>query len=74
VAYGLMNEQSNLEGPTLEVINQANLQIGSTVVYPFLMEGAGTLGNPYGSNYHPNVQTSMNVAEDLAALISSLTT
>ncbi len=73
VAYGLMNEQANLEQPTLAVINQANLEIGSTVVYPFLMEGAGTLGNPYGSNYHPNVQTSMNVAEDLAALISSLT-
>ncbi|MFA7076434.1 MAG: hypothetical protein WC152_07200 [Candidatus Izemoplasmatales bacterium] len=73
VAYGLMNEQKNLETPTLEIVSDANTTIGKEVVYSFVMEGAGTLGNPYGSNSHPNVQTSMNVAEDLAAFISTLT-
>lgn len=73
VAYGLMGETGVLGGFTLQVVQNANDLIGSTVVHPFIMEAAGTNGNPYGSNSHPNVQTSMNVAEDLAHLISSLT-
>lgn len=73
VAYGLMGEQNVLGGFTLQVIANANEAIGSSVVYPFIMEAAGSGGNPYGSNYHPNVQTSINVAEDLSALITSLT-
>ncbi len=73
VAYGLMNEQTLLEDITLEIINGANATIGETKVYAFEMEGAGTLGNPYGCSYHPNVQTSMNVAESLADFISSIT-
>jgi len=73
VAYGLMNEQNKLGDFTLQIISNANETIGSEVVHAFLMEGAGTLGNPYGCNYHPNVQTSMNVAEDLAEFISTLT-
>ena len=44
-----------------------------SVVYPFLMEAAGSNNNPYGSNYHPNVGTSINVAEDLADFISTIT-
>jgi len=73
VAYGLMGEQVTLGGFTIQVVNNANELIGETKVYSFLMEAAGTNGNPYGSNYHPNVQTSMNVAEDLAYYISTLT-
>ncbi len=73
VAYGLMNEQLLLEDFTLQIIDDANEEIGSTVIYPFEMEGAGTNGNPYGCSYHPNVKTSMNVAEALAELISSIT-
>lgn len=73
VAYGLMNEASTLGAITLEVINQANTTIGSTVVYEFLMEAAGSNSNPYGCSYHPNIQTSMNVAEALAEFISQIT-
>lgn len=73
VAYGLMNEQNTVGPFTIEAIDNANDFIGKTMVYPFLMEGAGTAPNPYGSNSHPNVGTSKNVAEDLAALISELT-
>ena len=73
VAYGLMNEQGMLEDFTLEIIADANASIGSTLVYAFEMEGAGTGGNPYGSSYHPNVQTSMNVAVALADFISTIT-
>lgn len=73
IAYGLMNEAGTLGDVTLEVVNTANTQIGSTVVYDFLMEAAGTNGNPYGCAYHPNVQTGMNVAEDLAEFIHQIT-
>ena len=73
VAYGLMNEQNLLEDFTLEIIDDANDEIGEVKVYAFEMEGAGTNSNPYGSSYHPNVQTSMNVAEALAELISTIT-
>ncbi|MDY0139861.1 MAG: hypothetical protein RBR50_09175 [Candidatus Izemoplasmatales bacterium] len=73
VAYGLMNEQKLLEAITLEIISDANQIFDKEVVHAYEMEGAGTLGNPYGSNYHPNVQTSMNVAADLAEFISSIT-
>lgn len=73
VAYGLMGEAGTLGDITLNVIDQANTTIGHTVVYPFLMEAAGTNGNPYGSAWHPNVQTGMNVATELANLISTLT-
>jgi hypothetical protein len=73
VAYGLMNEQGLLEAITLEIINLANSEIGQTVVFAFEMEGAGTNSNPYGANYHPNVQTSINVARDLADYIHELT-
>lgn len=73
IAYGLMNEAPVLGDITLEVINRANLQIGSTIVYDFLMEPAGSNNNPFGCAYHPNVQTGMNVAEDLALLISQIT-
>ncbi len=73
VAYGLMNESALLKDITLEIINEANLLIGETKVFSFEMEGAGTLDNPYGSNYHPNVKTSKNVANSLAEFISDLT-
>lgn len=73
VAYGLMNETPLIEGPTSEVVANANYQIGETKVYSFIMEGAGTNDNDFGCDSHPNVATSMNVAEDLAELIHSLT-
>lgn len=73
VAYGLMNEALTLGDVTLEIIENANTEIGHTRVYPFLMEAAGSNGNAFGCSYHPNVQTGMNVAEDLAAYISLLT-
>lgn len=73
VAYGLMNEAYYLEDITLDIIDLANQEINEHIVYAFLMEGAGTNGNPTGSNSHPNVGTSINVAEDLANLISTMT-
>lgn len=73
IAYGLMGEESKLGGITLDIIDAANDTIGTTMVYPFLMEAAGSNSNPYGCNYHPNVQTSMNVAEDLAEFIHTIT-
>ena len=73
VAYGLMGEQNTLGSFTLQIIQQANTIIGSSVCTPFLMEAAGTAPNPFGSNYHPNVGTSMNVANALANYIQSLT-
>jgi hypothetical protein len=72
VAYGLMGDALTVGPFTLTAIANANTAIGSTICYPFLMEAAGAQ-SAYGSNGHPNVQTSMNVAEDLAALITSLT-
>jgi hypothetical protein len=73
VAYGLMGEASTLGGFTNQAIQLANQTIGETVCVPFQMEAAGTAPNPYGSNYHPNVGTSMNVAQALATLIHTLT-
>jgi len=73
VAYGLMNEQNTVGPFTITAIDNANDLIGTTAIYPFLMEGAGTPPNPYGSNSHPNVGTSKNVAQDLAELIHELT-
>lgn len=73
IAYGLMNEAPTLGDITLQVVSEANDAIGSTIVYDFLMESAGSNGNPFGCGYHPNVNTGMNVAEDLAALISQIT-
>jgi hypothetical protein len=73
VAYGLMGEAVTVGPFTITAIENANASIGETKVYPFIMEAAGTPPNPFGSNYHPNVGTSKNVAEDLAALINELT-
>lgn len=73
VAYGLIGETYILGDFTLELIDDANALIGSTVVYPYQMEAAGTNNQPFGCNYHPNVGTGMNVAEGLAAYISSIT-
>ncbi len=73
VAYGLMGEAGTVGPFTITAIENANASIGETKVYPFIMEAAGTPPNPFGSNYHPNVGTSKNVAEDLAALINELT-
>lgn len=70
VAYGLMGEAPLLGDFTLQVVAQANQGIGSEVVHGFLMEAAGSNNNPYGSNYHPNVTTSMNVAIALANFIA----
>jgi len=73
VAYGLMGETPTVGPFTLQVIANANSIFGKTVVYPFVMEAAGTAPNAFGSNYHPNVGTSKIVAMDLAELINSLT-
>lgn len=73
VAYGLMNETYYLETPTLEIVEEVNRELNTHQVYSFLMEGAGTHGNAYGSNSHPNVGTSINVAEDLANFIREMT-
>lgn len=73
VAYGLMGEALTVGPFTITAIENANTLIGETKVYPFIMEAAGTSPNPFGSNYHPNVGTSKNVAEDLAAFIHELT-
>lgn len=73
VAYGLMGETSILGQFTLDAIAEAEKTIGTGIISTFVMEAGGTNGNLYGSNYHPNVQTSINNAEDLAALISTLT-
>jgi hypothetical protein len=73
VAYGLMNESLTLGEFTLQSIELANQTIGENVFIPFLMEAAGTPPNPFGSNSHPNVGTSINVAIQLAQLIHSLT-
>lgn len=72
VAYGLMGDALTVGPFTITAIDQANAAIGSTICHPFIMEAAGA-ESAYGSNGHPNVQTSMNVAEDLAAFISTLT-
>ena len=73
VAYGLMGEANTLEDFTLSAVDLANDEIGREAVHPFIMEAAGTAPNAFGSGYHPNVGTSKNVAEDLAALINELT-
>ncbi|MBI9009552.1 MAG: hypothetical protein JEZ05_05920 [Tenericutes bacterium] len=73
VAYGLMNEATTLGTITQTVITNANNTIGYTAVFEFLMEAAGSNSNAFGVGYHPNVQTSMNVAEDLAELIHTIT-
>ena len=73
VAYGLMGEANVLGGFTNQVVANANTLIGHTAVYSFLMEAAGTNSNPFGSNSHPNVGTSKNVASALALFISQLT-
>lgn len=72
VAYGLMGDALTVGPSTLSAIANANTAIGSTICHAFVMEAAGAQ-SAYGSNGHPNVQTSMNVAEDLAALITTLT-
>ncbi|HRY78334.1 MAG TPA: hypothetical protein P5154_06190, partial [Candidatus Izemoplasmatales bacterium] len=73
VAYGLMGDALTVGPSTLEAVANAEAQIGDGILSIFVMEAAGTLSNPYGSNYHPNVRTSMNNAIQLADFISELT-
>jgi hypothetical protein len=73
VAYGLMGDALTVGPSTLEAVANAESQIGTGIISVFVMEAAGTLGNPYGANYHPNVRTSMNNAIQLAQLIHELT-
>ncbi len=73
VAYGLMGDKKIVEKPTLEAIERVNRQIEKNIIFPFVMEAAGSGGNPYGSDYHPNVITHANVARKLAARICLLT-
>ncbi len=72
VAYGLMGDAAILEAPTARAVALANTRIGFERAYLFLMEAAGSNGNQFGSDYHPNVGTGINVARSLAFFISRL--
>lgn len=71
VSYGLMGEALKLGGFTNQIV--ANAQEVTNKVHVFQMEAAGSNQIPYGSNYHPSVQTHIRVADAMVNFILQLT-
>jgi len=60
-----------LGGFTNQIV--ANAQEVTNKVHVFQMEAAGSNQIPYGSNYHPSVQTHIRVADAMVNFILQLT-
>jgi hypothetical protein len=71
VGYGLMGDSAKLGVPSQTIVTQCSAVTNR--VYIFQMEAAGTNGNTFGSGYHPNVGTHLNVAQALADFITEIT-
>ena len=73
VAYGIMADAWRIGSSELAAVAQANAAIGETAVYALEMPAGGTLGQVFGSDYHPSAGTHVLAANALTNLIVALT-